>query len=534
MGRYSDEEVSVYDEESALLPENLQIATQSYNMARAVEGYLSEIKKGNFLLNGEKSSPINWKTVVNALSVSAGLLSGIPWISPSMDAAIIIPNPGALRETVAILFASGIVLTVGADGGYVMYDCLPLEESKSISEAFFARNDSKIKTAIIGVFSILACTSPVYATITYNTGVNRLLSILTAVTSLGYGVYGYKRLVNKSSNFLHDHFALEKRVRKEKSINDSKLLKLLHDIQKNPEILINEDDVSMLVHRSLTNELSTRAQMSKAAVAKLVFQLLGDITIPAATALVTVLLAKEAMQTIWDNPGFYITMTILAELPSYVLSIVSTHNIFGQVFDGVMGIINRNPDISLLNNLYPNLMFGVNIAASLIALTAPSAAAYITYTTIGRFSDAESTGDLDSSGNPCLSTDCLNNGVITWGSVAAISLARYILSVFTQKRLSNEAIIAVASRSSDNNISSSAKISKSIGKVLESWDSLEPRSSAEPSDARRNNCGVFSYCTNRVPGLTFLGGETKNTSRHADALEDVNHQQDNQKICILM
>lgn len=519
-----------FHERSALLSVNEQ-SDSSYgpNMAQSIEGFLSEIKKGNFLL--EERKPLSWKTVINSLSVGSGLLSGIPWISPSMDAAIIIPNPGVLRKTVAIIFAAGIVLTVGADGGYVMYDCLPLEESKRVSEIFFDRNDNKIKTAIVGIFSVLACTSPIYATVTYNTGINRFLSILTAVTSLGYGVYGYKRLVNKSSNFILDYLTLDESGRVEKKRYNKSLYQLLRSIEKDPEILLGNDDLSEIVNGAIRHGEIVNSNMNRTAAGKLIFQLMGDITIPAATALVTVILAKEAMQTIWDNPAFYITMTILAELPSYILNLVSTHNIFGQVFDGILGIINGAPDNSFLNLTYPKTMLAFNVAAAIIALTAPSAAAYITYTTIGKFSDldVDSMGDVDSIGSQsCISPDCLNNGFITWGSVAAISLARYILSVFTQKRLLSEAMLALACNSSDDGISSRANISKSVGKVLESWDNLEPKDSVDyavsekkPDNNKKES--FFSYYANSIQSLTFFG-ETQ-------PLESIG--EDHKSICIL-
>jgi hypothetical protein len=343
------------DEETPLFSVNTN-SDYSYgrNMARSIEGFLSEIQKGNFLL--EEKNSFGWKTVINCLIVSDGLLSGVPWIAPSEGAAIIIP-PGALREIIEILFAAGIVFTVGVDGGYVMYDNLFLEESKNISEIFFNRKDNKIKTAIIGIFSVLTCISPIYAIVTYNTGIKRFLSIVALGTYLGYGVYGYKRLVNKSRNFLQDHLTLEKEQREEKGIYNDRLYQLLCAIEKNPEILSGKSDISELVNSAIHRDESISFDMNRTAIAKLIFQLAGDLTIPAATALVTVILAKEAMQVIWDNPAFYITMTILAEMPTYILSLISTHNIFGLVFDGILGLINGSQDNSFLNGVYPRAMF---------------------------------------------------------------------------------------------------------------------------------------------------------------------------------
>ena len=500
--------------------------TYELRMKDSILKFLLEIKNSS---NQEKEIKKDFRFIVNSFCAAIGLSSGIPWISPSMDAAIIIPGPGVSRTTVAIFFAGGTVITVGAIGGYIMYDILPMGE-KEIAKDFFNSNDSYLKTAIIAAFSILSCVSPVYATTIYNTGIKRFLSISTAATSLSYGVYAYKRLINKTSNFLTDHFSMDSDARnKKKNINES-LFCFLAAIESNPDILLFSEDLEQSIEDA-SNSFLVKNNDKNIFWAKFVFQLMGDLTIPAATALVSILLSKEAMQLIWDNPTFYIPMTVLAELPSYILSAVSTHNVFGQLFDNIYAMISGGAADSFLDLTYPKLMKYLNIVFLLVALTAPSAAAYITYTTIGNFStqDENSTGN-----NACMSPDCLENNFITWGSVGAICLSRYILAVFTQKSLFNELMLFFSSKSADPQTLARANVSRSIRSILAIWDSLEPGEEniediSSPDDRENKNRGIFSYCTSAIGKITFFGhSDTK-----ATGVEFHEDEKSSKSICIL-
>ena len=77
-------------------------------------------------LKAPEMNPLKNLTGGDALKAALmilGALWGVPWIQPSYNAATIFPSEGA-QEVIGNFFSAGIVITVGADGLWVMIEII--------------------------------------------------------------------------------------------------------------------------------------------------------------------------------------------------------------------------------------------------------------------------------------------------------------------------------------------------------------------------------------------------------------------------
>jgi hypothetical protein len=137
------------------------------------------------------------KNLRRALAV-LGASWGVPWRNAAAQAAIIFSNVDA-RAAFETIFAGGIVITVGADGLWLMLEVGKMYGSKSIEEKRITKNTESRLVRVTEklfpcLFAFISCIPPVYASTKYNSGAQQFLGIITFIDNYGYGLYGYSKL----------------------------------------------------------------------------------------------------------------------------------------------------------------------------------------------------------------------------------------------------------------------------------------------------------------------------------------------------
>jgi hypothetical protein len=237
-----------------------------------------------------------------------GLLWGIPWIQASINAASIFPQ-SSIRTFFQIIFAIGIVITVGVDGFWIMSSNIKNYQPKTNYMTFL----------IPYLCASLSCIAPVYAAFTYNHGSQRLLfTSIILIVDFGFGLFGYLKLMDK---------------------------------------------ISSPFKTSVTN---------KEFSAKKIVQCTAAIVFPVATGMINLFLILDFIKKdIFHSLPLALLCAIICSIPSYVVATISSFDIFGRLFDAVVNSWRKEKK----KYLVPSII-------SLTALTAPSAACYITYTTL--------------------------------------------------------------------------------------------------------------------------------------------------------
>lgn len=309
-------------------------------------------------------------TFITVLLGLIGAFSGIPWIHAASSAAVIFPE-GFLREWGEILFAAGIVITVGADGLWIM---LQISKQFFLNQTLQTANLRKKPYEMTKWGASLLCAMigslpAVYATATYNTGAEKFLAILTFIAHLGYGLYGYSTLIGGI--------------------------------------------IEKLTTSKATFSITQQEPMMKKAI-----QLFSAITVSLGAGLVDLFLIKHfIVHSMTENPALIYGLALLIAIPNMVINFISTRELSGKIIDKFFYGRQFDP---LLYSLYPKLSTVLPLTIFLIALTAPSAGAYITYST--------------------LSMEKSIPEVVIWLAVSSIITARFFFSTFTLNRLINEVI----------------------------------------------------------------------------------------------
>lgn len=410
-----------------------------------LQPHLSQYIDSQVIKNTKNNAHWSYR-VFNYGVVAMGTIAGIPWIHAAMNAAIILPE---IRTYLAIFFAIGTVITVGSDGAWVMNEAAGLFNKSSQLEDFlidFNKHTWKktLKFIAIFIFSLLSSTAAIYATVLYNTGKQKYWGILIAFVHLGYGIYGYSKIAEK----LHELYL------KYRCKNKNALLfknSLLHTIENealsNTEFLISSsnnenssDFFNMLWKLPNNPQMNTQqTSCSNISFSKAIAGTIG-LLFPIISSLVSLLLTYRAYQDIYNNAFFYWTMTLISEVPNFVLGIVSTY----ETTLRVMALLSytRNERKDFLTQQYPTAIAMISILAAVISLAAPSSGAFITYDTLGKYSQT-------------------HGGLQITGTVSVV-IARIILANFTMNRLSKGSLLWITQKRKTENISTAAKTYQSL------------------------------------------------------------------------
>lgn len=347
-----------------------------------------------------------------------GSIWGVPWMTASGNAARILPE-GPGRDFLRKLFSTGIVITVGGDGLWLMLTLGDALKAKYPEEKILIANvESKLQHGLrltnTTILSLLSCVSSVFAAFKYNSGNNKFLSIIILFVNFCYGLYGYSVLIEK---IIHRIKLLKYPEYSQLStIKERWLLKLHCAIESNINIPNDIKESKQFI--KFIDQLNIQDKMpdpGKLRIKK-TGQAVSSIPVVMVATIVSFYLSKEAAnETVTTNEPGSIILSIFAELPGFVINVISTFVVSGELYDLLScqkESWNQTVDHSIARKVKVSVAF-------IVSLGAPTAAAYITYTT--------------------LQDQSLNQGLILAGA-AAISMVRIIFSNFTLSNLFDKAI----------------------------------------------------------------------------------------------
>jgi hypothetical protein len=325
--------------------------------------------------------------------VLLGATWGIPWWSIALEAIQKIIPDGVAQQILMGLFAVGEVITVGADGAWIMLELgddwmriktkeeekLPQNKDSSFLKSL--RNGSVL--AVSSVFATASCISPVYAILKYAGGESKYTAIFTLVGNFGKGVYGYSKLINKFvvnpvETCIHRDEETKRLVRSKKKLIESIDIELA---KKKRAPLSSFDSAECFFSHLSQNTATINRESRTLSVTKACVAYPGAALIAISSTIVGFYLVKEAFQkNIYNNPYVAVPIALLADLPSAVVNFISTKSVLEKIVASPSLIFSKNKG---------GLSF-VDITRQtcclLGSLAAPTAASYITYNTLNQAS----------------------------------------------------------------------------------------------------------------------------------------------------
>ncbi len=325
----------------------------------------------------------NFKTSLQVLLLLVGAAYGIPWLEASSKAVVFFPWSG-WHEILSVLFKFGIILTVGADGMWIM-----LQATKKLfykSEKSFSRKNRRGMENILYVglplfLAFFVAIAPVYASIKYNAGLAQILSVITFLCLYGYGFYGYVVLMEKYKQ--PKKLLLAKKETLDSVSEDIKrrFLNGLSHLKRNPEILLSINTTYTFFQTVLSVEskkenhvYSGKKQVNKKILIGIALFIAISATI-VGIFLVTEFIEKHLIQ----NHSIAFILSIIAETPFFIITFMSSYGALRQIFHR---FLLSDREKSIFDQYYPKLSQAVKLPIFLISLLAPTAATYITYTTL--------------------------------------------------------------------------------------------------------------------------------------------------------
>lgn len=436
----------------------------------------------DYVVSG-RTAPINKKeAAARAFIALLGSAWGIPWISAASSAAVIFPS-GLTRDIFEKIFSAGIVATVGFDGLWVMLQIGKDLGSKLPSEKQITQKGSKTRQITTltasGIFSLFSCISSVYASTQYNSGANQLLGIITLVVNYGYGFYGYQRFLNSNYNnvlmAVHRKFGIHQKEVLEYDAALANQQKFLRKIDRVIAGLAGMDSLNNDVFSSMDlatsgndgNIAGNQSQNSSYLSAKNLFQLLPTILLSCSSSLVSILLTKAFLEDdIIDSAAFAYTAAILSEIPGFVIGIIGNLDVFGRIYDLIFRSAAQNPNLTTQE--YSWSKFILPTLVLLVSLTAPTAAAYISYNT--------------------LNSDDVNPGV-QWTAVAAMIGARLTFSNFTLNAIARLGLETIYSKThnTDDDLAQKGRLIEFRNTVATANVNFFKLPPSNPTNANHNN-----------------------------------------------
>ena len=367
---------------------------------------------------GNRHTPHKSETALKVLMAIFGLTWGIPWTEAASGAAKIFQNAD-VRKAFEKIFAAGIIITVGADGLWIMLEASKGFGSRSAQEKRFLLGSTPChrytKLSVSAVLSLLTCIPSVYASITFNTGSARYLSILTFLGNYGQGLFGY--------GLLFDRWAQRKNIKDHGTpilhISKAKILKNVDCLIRGEQAFSANTLLEAVLSVAERDEATEKRTKGYSAQGVTQF-LLTSFILFSVTGVDLFLTKKFLKADIDNNSALDISIAAFCEIPGFVTTTISTYATLGRLFDIAHGKT-HDAEMKLASDMYPKMMFFLHLLTLILALTAPSAAAYITYSTFG---DA----DVDTG--------------VQFAATAAMVLARLIFSNFTLSYLTRDAALA--------------------------------------------------------------------------------------------
>ncbi len=365
----------------------------------------------------------NKEFLLRLFAALCGAIWGVPWTQPASLAATVF-DEDLVREAFSKIFSMGIIAAVGADGLWLMLSIGKDFGSKSIYEkeltVGISQKHKVLKALLAAIFSFLSF-APVYAS--YKYGGNKYLALITFLGNYAYNFFGYRGLIE----VIYNKFDI-----RNKSPECAQALKIRQGILTRIDHLVNSSapiGSSAELSRSIFNDQNeVSSPRASGPTLKMLFQLLPTFFVSLSSTFIRVILTKEFVQKyLYDSIAFAYIFAIVSELPGFVITAMSSYHMFGRLYD-LLGFLKRkiyptncsgyslnsNEAYSPMTQAYPWTKIILLLLVFSIALTSPSAVAYIAYESL--------TADEF-------------NPIIKWTAVTSMILALFIFSDFTLTEL---------------------------------------------------------------------------------------------------
>ena len=329
-----------------------------------LEQYLAQQVLSAPLTQTNRQHFIKW------IAMLLGVMWGLPWIWSCLTAATVFPQ--SVSGFLGGLFAVGIVMTVGADGWWIMRETHEYLAKKSSIEKAWQRiqqgnmGTRYLKRLTAFLFASCSCIAPVYASIHFTTGLAQYLSFITLIVYYGYGLVGYTQLIDRISVWWQDKQSHPDLVRTRNRLSQV-LDELAEDASAN---LTTAAQWMTCLENSNHNEKIIKPTALKTLTSKQkILQKIIVCLIPPLASLVSLFLIRDFLYMhIWNNTIFAIIVAVIAELPGFVINTLATYKVTGYLLE----MLNEpRKNVSLKNGV-----------PMLLSLLAPTAAVYITWTTL--------------------------------------------------------------------------------------------------------------------------------------------------------
>lgn len=339
-------------------------------------------------------------------AIILGGLWGVPWIQASQTAALALFTNADLQTIMGFIFAIGIVVTVGCDGIWIMSEVIKIKTNhKHIQH-------KKMRVVAVLLCAALSCVPPVYAAVIYSSGLHKLLACIVLVVNFSYGIYGYAKLID----LLFDlKFKFFKTVLNASSQDLNHVQILLHqgvNLQV-PEKINTYQQFFNYVKKNNLNHLRKESFFRKA------YKYSVSILIAVSLASVDIYLTKDFLTSAFiANSVLALWIALMAAIPGTVATFISTW----FVAEKTLQLMFKENEPQLVKQLFPKLGSIIAFMLVFVALLAPSAAAYITFTTLGKAGI---------------------NAFLLYTALGSIIIARFTFSYFTLTRVTTAALIKI-------------------------------------------------------------------------------------------
>ncbi len=403
---------------------------------RVQESLLAKISVEEYVqlhLNGDVHVVGPKELGLRMLMAIFGLTWGVPWTKAASGAAAIF-HEGPLREAFEKIFAMGIVITVGADGLWLMLEAGKSFGSRSREEQRLLPGSTRgykyTKLGVSSALSLLTCIPSVYASVTYNKNSAKYLSILTFLGNYGQGLFGYGVLFDRFAGYLNNQGQPQGGTRAKLIQSKAEILENINNIIAGNVVfsrgtlldqILMQQPLSDLPLSPASPAFSGFAHSSRPSI-QMAIQLIFTLFILASVTSVDLFLTKNFLKKdIKNNPEIDYSLAVFCEIPGFVTTAISVFSTLGRVFD-TLACKPQDPEMKLASDMYPKMMFFMGIFTFILALLAPTAAAYITYETFG--------------GEKNMSQE------LQVAATVSMTLARLIFSNFTLSHLTKNAALA--------------------------------------------------------------------------------------------
>ena len=337
-----------------------------------------------------------------ALAISAGLLSGIPWFDSAKKSAEDL-------EWLGWIFSLSTLITFASGATWALLNLAELLKPDSPEEVINKASKKRritFKHIIINFFGIVSTFPTVYAGYKFNT--IKWFASIVFFSTYGFNTLGFYQV---------DFTKLFSYVRKARTTlilqNDQTKTYLKNMLAYAAKEIINvpENERDYKFSSLYLTHSNSVDSADKALNTKLFIQQMCDLYearnvnmqavewgngwplkitqlafsfVPMTATLVNIYLALESSSLLFDNKFFDIIFTIFTNAPGLFLGIYASTSLSGLIFENLFNFLKGNPKKNLIDHIYPKISKShfLSWAPVILTLFSASSRVYVTYNTL--------------------------------------------------------------------------------------------------------------------------------------------------------